>query len=196
MPLPIPPKGRLGVTSTPGSGASAAKPPVQRQPSPAEHLLKKESKPPAAAQGRPQAQAVTLPVKRADGLTEAEYEAGWRVDARTGKRYKSLPKQVIDGQGFSESHMDDLEDAFSGLDSVADKYLAHLRVAPTAEELRQLKAEEARLRRMQNEEFALEQEAVGAELKARAPKGTAAERKLREKLQEEAEDDFEDSQWS
>lgn len=120
-------------------------------------------------------QAAQAPRKRPQRAPEpvAEPEPvddGWKVDKKTGKRYKSLtasPKEAISankknkGGGLTLDQMSRFTeidedfgsiDSFSGndLDSVAAMFLPHLQVPPDKREIAQLK--EARIKRAREQD--------------------------------------------
>lgn len=74
----------------------------------------------------------------------------WRTDAKTGKRYKTLPPTTwTGGGGYSECHIEEVDGLYD-LNSAATTYLAHLQVPPSKEEQKRLQEERNRQLREQN----------------------------------------------
>jgi hypothetical protein len=68
-----------------------------------------------------------------------------RIDPKTGVKYQVIPKTVMDTEGRPISQIEDFN--VDDLNSEADRFLGHLRIAPTPEELAQLREErKARIR--------------------------------------------------
>lgn len=149
MPLPTPPrpsnepsKNTAGEASLPGLD-EVSLPPV--------------SPPPA----KPRSEGLPLPPSPTKEVPKSrEEDRGWRVDPKTGKKYKVLAKNSPDavksaknGEGLTLDQLfkyteDDPDFNLDDLNGSAETFLAHLRVPPSPEELKKLRAErEARLRR-------------------------------------------------
>lgn len=98
-----------------------------------------------------------------DELEATDDGGQWRVDPKTGKRYKTLtstPKEAISayrktkGAGFSLSEMRSfvsVEDGFDidDLNGAAETFMAHLRVPPSKEEREEILRTKAELVRKQ-----------------------------------------------
>lgn len=86
--------------------------------------------------------------KKVQQQREEEQQFGqWKTDKKTGKKYREMPKTEWLTGGYSESRLSDQYDASYDLNSIANDFLPHLRVAPTPEEkekLRQLAAKRAK----------------------------------------------------
>lgn len=81
----------------------------------------------------------------------APFDDGWRVDEKTGKRYKKLSKVKFDAEGTPLLQNEDFD--LDDLNSEADKFLAHLRVAPDKNEMMKLRAEKAAKAKLAREEY-------------------------------------------
>lgn len=114
LPIPKPPQG----------DSEQALPPI-----PAPVARKKQSTP------QPEV-SVDVPTLDEDGLDED----GFKVDPRTGVKYRPLPKSEYDAEGIPILQIEDFD--ADNLNSEADVFLAHLRVGVSKEQ-----KEEARRKR-------------------------------------------------
>jgi len=104
---------------------------------------------------KPAAQKSSSPSSKTAKVSEpVEQDDGWRIDAKTGKKYKvipKIPKEVLAaGQNAQARYMREHKEEFSGivgfgnLNAAADMFLAHMRVPPSEEELKKARAELAK----------------------------------------------------
>lgn len=86
------------------------------------------------------------------GEGDKHLDDGWFVDAKTKKKYKAIPKLDIDKtSGHANNVITDDIDTLNLNDS-AEKFLAHLRVPPDAEEAKRIRRErEKRAERVRKE---------------------------------------------
>lgn len=73
-----------------------------------------------------------------------ELKDGYKRDPKTGKVYRTIPKLEIDQDGYSDVMVDGLAGIHDDPLDSAESFLGHLRVAPTPEELAELRAEKLR----------------------------------------------------
>jgi hypothetical protein len=65
----------------------------------------------------------------------------YKIDPKTGKKYRVLPKSEFDAEGNPILQIKDFN--VDDLNSEADEFLAHLRVTPSKEETRALRTQRA-----------------------------------------------------
>lgn len=101
----------------------------------------------------------TVPVKKRSqkqegkARVEESSDDGWTVHKKTGVRYKKIPPAKYDSDGKPVPTItDDIDDPYD-LNSAADKFLAHLRVAPDPAEQKRVMEEKMRLRQEQNKKY-------------------------------------------
>lgn len=78
-----------------------------------------------------------------------EIPDGFKRDPKTGKTYRVIPKIDIDKNGFSDVVVDGLAGIRGDPLDTAEQFLGHLRVAPTADELAELRADKLKQAREQ-----------------------------------------------
>lgn len=93
--------------------------------------------------------------KKATAKPTNEIPEGYKRDPKTGKVYRTIPKLDINADGYSEVMIEGLADLRGDPRDTAEQFLGHLRVAPSPEELaelRALKLEQARKQRAARDE--------------------------------------------
>lgn len=113
---------------------------------------------------KPSSPAPSKPVSK---KSDPEEDDGWRVDPKTGKRYKQLrmsSKEAIAASKKNKNSGLTLEQArqliaeeedfdADDLNSAANTFLAHLRVPPSKDELEKLRQERIKKMRKQSSEY-------------------------------------------
>lgn len=155
--------GELSLQYEKAKRAPVAEPAPEATESPHQRPASNRSDKPSSARKR---SAERRPDPRSDDVEIDENGSEWRTDPKTGKRYKVM--QGVDPeflraakrQGATELGFDDLMDQvkldpdFDGddLNSSAEIFMAHLRVAPDKKEQQQLREERsARIRKLRQE---------------------------------------------
>lgn len=119
--------------------------------------IKKASPRRQTQRARPvQQKSATPPKQKRVEPEQSEY----KIDKKTGKKYKTLKPQSKEAMAATTvdgllRHMDLNDDirGFGNLNVAAENFLAPLRVAPTKEELKQLREEKLKQIREQNKEY-------------------------------------------
>ena len=88
----------------------------------------------------------SLPTINEKAEVATNIDPNYRIDERTGKKYRILPKSEYDAEGNPILQIPDFD--ADNLNSEADEFLAHLRVTPTKNEI--IKMREEREKRLSN----------------------------------------------
>lgn len=121
----------------------------QRKPAPSP---KPHSEPREVRQPKPSKPKVTPRVEETtERQVEEELPEGWAIDKKTGKKYKLLPKTQYDDDGLPMLQVEDFDDL--NLNNEAERFLAHLRVAPDREEQKRLREKRAQMQKESNKKY-------------------------------------------
>lgn len=85
------------------------------------------------------------------GLSRSEIAEGYVVDSKTGKKYIPIPKSEYNAEGIPILQLEDFD--ADDMNSEAERFLAHLRVAPDKKEQARLREEKIARKKQSDIEY-------------------------------------------